>query len=301
MRAHEGRPFPAAVDVALTRRPQTLNPVGSLAPVSITRVATGSLADVAFGPDPGRWPLAEASGAEQRWLRAVSAGGQGRYAAARADLAALTRARPSSRWRSLAHSTHASFLRQLGWHWRAHDADGRAWAESAGDPEAGVDALSGLAADALGVGRLTASSALLDRAEELASRHGVPDRQLVRLAWVHAELAMAGGDGAVAVGHARRAVELAAQIRPAPIRHRVKSDTVLAAALCCAGDLDASRAVADAALSDTEAHGLVPLRWALACLLTGIGSQVHSPAAIIGVRDRSAQVVTRRGGHWKTL
>ena len=268
--------------------------------MSITPVAAGSLTDVAFGPDPGRWPLPEASDPVQLWLCAVSAGGQGRYASARAGLAVLAHARPSSRWRSLAHSTHASFLRQLGWHWRAHDADGRAWAESAGDPEAGVDALSGLAADALGVGRLAASARLLDRAEGLASREGIPDRQLVRLAWVHAELAMAGGDGAAAVRHARRAVESAAHIEPAPIRHRVKSDTVLAAALCCAGDLAASRAVADAALTDTETHGLVPLRWALACLLSGIGSGVHSPAAIIEVRDQSAQVVTRRGGHWNT-
>jgi ATP/maltotriose-dependent transcriptional regulator MalT len=261
-------------------------------------VGSGSLADVAFGPDPGRWPLPAARSPEQLWLRAVSAGGQGRYATARADLTELTRAQPSGRWRSLALSAHASFLRQLGWHGRAHDADGPAWLASAGDPEAGVDALSGLAADALGVGRLAASAVLLARAEELA-RLGVPDRQSVRLAWVHAELAMAGGDGAAAVRHARRAVELAAQLRPAAQRHRVKSDTVLAAALCCAGDLDASRAVADHALADADTHGLVPLRWALACLLSDIGSQVHSAAAITEVRDRSAQVVTRRGGQWK--
>ena len=256
------------------------------------------LGPVAFGDDPGRWPLPSACGPERLWFRAVSAGGQGRYAAARADLAELTRTRPAGRWHSLALSTHASFLRQLGWHWRAHDADGRAWAASSGDPEAGVDALSGLAADALGVGRLATSAALLERAEALACR-GVPDRQSVRLAWVHAELALAAGDGAAAVRHAGRAVELAAQAVPVLRRHRIKSDVVRAAALCCAGDLSGARAAADAALAETEAHGLVPLRWALACLLCDIGSDVHSPAEIAAVRDRSAQLVVRRGGHWR--
>jgi len=262
-------------------------------------VASDGLASAAFGDDPGCWPLPAARGPEQLWLRAVSAGGQGRYATARADLAELTRTQPGGRWRSLALSTQASFLRQLGWHWRAHDVDGRAWAASSGDLEAGVDALSGLAADALGVGRLATSAALLERAEALAIG-GMPIRQSVRLAWVHAELAMAGGDGDAAVRNARRAVELASNAEPQVRRHRIKSDVVLAAALCCAGDLNAARAAADAALADTEADGLVPLCWALACLLADIGSAVHSPADITAVRDRSAQLVERRGGHWKT-
>jgi hypothetical protein len=85
---------------------------------------------------------------------------------------------------------------------------------------------------------------------------------------------------------------------PALRRHRVKSDVVLAAAMCSAGDLTGSRAVADAALADTEAYCLAPLRWALACLLSDIGSGSHSPADIAQVRDRSAQFVIRHGGHW---
>ena len=39
--------------------------------------------------DPGRWPLPDAVSPTELWLRAVAAGGQGRYASARADLAAL--------------------------------------------------------------------------------------------------------------------------------------------------------------------------------------------------------------------
>lgn len=232
------------------------------------------------------------------WLRAVAAGGQGRYAAARADLSELIDIGPPGRLRSLALSTWASFLRQLGWHWRAHDWDGRAWAAAGDDPEAGVDALIGLAADALGVGRLAASAALLHRATALARDVGEP-RLPIRLAWVHAELAMAAGDGDTATQHARRGVELAQAALPALRRHRVKSDVVLAAALCTAGDLGGARTVADAALAEAEIHGLIPLRWALACLLSDIGSASRTPADIAVLRDLSAQFVTRHGGDWK--
>ena len=231
-------------------------------------------------------------------MRAVAAGGQGRYAAARADLSWVIHSDTAGRWRSLGLSAYASFLRQLGWHWRAHDWDGRAWAVAGRDPGAGADALIGLAADALGVGRLPASAANLDRAADLARDADEP-RLDIRLAWVRAELAMAGGDGTDAVRHARRGVELAGEALPALRRHRVKSDVVLAAALCSAGDLTGSRTLADAALADTETYGLVPLRWALACLLSDIGSARHSPGDIAEVRRRSAQFVTRHGGHWK--
>ena len=253
----------------------------------------------AFGDDPGRWPLPAAHDSLHRWLRAVAAGGQGRYGSATAELSELLRDRPEARLASLALSTKASFLRQLGWHWQAHDWDGRAWARAAGDPEAGTDALIGLAADALGVARLAASAALLARAAGLVHTHPAPPPRLeIRLAWVRAELAMASGDGDSAVHHARCGVELAQAAVPLLRRHRVKSDVVLAAALCCCGDLTASRAVADAALQDTEAYGLVPLRWALACLLADIGSGAHSPAVIADIRDRSAWFVVRHGGRW---
>jgi len=235
------------------------------------------------------------------WLRAVAAGGQGRYAAANAALAESLAMGPVTRLASLALSTRASFLRQLGWHRRAHDWDGRALARAGGDAEASIDALVGLAADALGIGRLAASGALLSRAAGMADgATTLPPRLPIRLAWVRAELAMASGDGRAAVVHARRGAELAENARPQLGRHRVKSDVVLAAALCCAGDPAAARTVADAALEATVAYGLVPLRWALACLLSDIGSSVHSAAAIAEVRGRSAAFVTRHGGRWRT-
>lgn len=257
----------------------------------------------AFGAEPGRWPLPAARGAEELLLRAVAAGGQGRYASAQADLAELLRRDPPGRWVSLAMSTRASFHRQLGWHALARGWDGRALARAGSDAQAGVDALIGLAADALGLGRLAASAALLTRATALLDGAGAeapPDRLPIRLSWVRAELAMAAGHGDDARDHARRGVDLAEQALPGLRRHRVKSDVVLAAALCSAGDLAASRAVADAALTDTLTYGLVPLRWALACLLVGIGSATHGPAEIADIRDHSAAFVTRHGGHLRS-
>src|SRR5712675_114014 len=175
------------------------------------------LANAAFGDDPQRWPLPPPSTPHEFWLRAVAAGGQGRYGSAMTDLAGLLqRGGPLV---SLAHSTRASFLRQLGWHDRARRWDGLAMALAGSDQQAGADALIGLAADALGVGRFAASATALRRAGELLTG-SVPPRLPVRLAWVTAELAMARGDGATAVGHAERAVELAAAF--CSVRHAVK-------------------------------------------------------------------------------
>ncbi|MGZ6778225.1 MAG: hypothetical protein ACXVGO_04425 [Mycobacterium sp.] len=250
------------------------------------------IGNAAFGDDPGRWPLPAARSAEELWLRAVAAGGQGRYANAYADLSEVRRAHRVGRLASLAHSTQASFLRQLGWHDTAKGWDGRAAAAAGGDPEAMTDALIGLAADALGVGRFASSAAALDRAHGLLDSG--PPRLRVRLAWVSAELAMATADGATAVSHAERACELSAALGSA--RHRVKSEVVLAAALCSDGRLDRSRAVADAALGVAQRLGLVPLSWALACLLAEIGSGNHTADEVVGIRDASADTVRRRGG-----
>ncbi|WP_442931532.1 hypothetical protein [Mycobacterium sp. 050128] len=262
-----------------------------------TSMIAPRLAAAAFGDQPALWPLPAARTPSELWLRAVAAGGQGRYGSAYRDLAVLRRDRPAGRLVSLAHSTQGSFLRQLGWHARARGWDGRALALAGADPEARADALIGLAADALGVGRFAAAATLLARADaELAA--GVPDRLPVRRSWVAAELAMASGDGAVAVGHAEAAVELARAMERRSERHRVKSDVVLAAALCSAGEMDRARAVADAALDATGRLGLIPLRWASACLLFDIQSVTISGPKLAEIRDICAGQVRRAGGTW---
>ena len=70
----------------------------------------------------------------------------------------------------------------------------------------------------------------------------------------------------------------------------------MAAASCSAGDVDASRKVADAALEDAERLGIIPLRWALACLLADIGSARHTAPEMLRIRNECAATVRRRGG-----
>lgn len=257
--------------------------------------SANDLADAAFGGDPGRWPLPPAADARELWLRAVAAGGQGRYASAFADLDRLRRVPAGDAVASLALTARASFVRQLGWHDLARSWDGGAEAR-ARSGEARADALIGLAADALGVGRFAASQRALERAAPLVAASGSA-RLPVRHAWVSAELAMFRGDGAAAVGHARRGVQLAPE--SGSVRHGVKSQVVLAAALCSAGDLSSARSEGDAALEQTRRFGLVPLQWAIASLLADIGSSTLSPDQLVRLREESAQKVTRWGGVWR--
>jgi len=256
----------------------------------------------AFGNQPGRWPLPSAGTPRQLWLRAVGAGGQGRYGSARNDLTTLLRSAPADRLASLAHSTQASFLRQLGWHRLARGWDGRALALAGTDPEAAADALIGLAADALGVGRLAAAATLLSRAEPIVAE-APQHRLLVRRAWVAAELAMVAGDGAAAVRNAEVAVELAATTVDGSVsaRHCAKSDVVLAAALCSAGAVDRARTVGEVTLELTGRLGLVPLRWAVACLLVDLvdtGSLTRPITELCDIRDECARQVEHWGGAW---
>ncbi|AHC24436.1 MULTISPECIES: hypothetical protein [Mycobacteriaceae] len=250
------------------------------------------LTDAAFGAQPQLWPLPQAHDPQQRWLRAVAAGGQGHYGTAFAELDEIIRQRCDGPTTALAYSTRASFLRQLGGHRTARRWDGHALVSAGTDPQARADALVGLAADALGIGRLAAAARLLQRAP---GDSGEP-RQSVRRHWVSAELAMACADGPAAIGHAEQAVQEADTL--GSVRHRAKSQVVLAAALCCTGDLNAARRVADAAYTLTAEFGLVPLHWAVSCLLADIDSAVGSAAAIAAARDLAAETIRNRGGVW---
>jgi hypothetical protein len=283
--------------------PPTINVIETRHTSTVER----ALAAVAFGNEPGGWPLPSATTPHQLWLRAVAAGGQGRYGSAYADLAALRRDATDRRWVSLAHSTQGSLLRQLGWHALARGWDGRALSLAGTDPEARADALIGLAADALGVGRFAAAATLLSRADAAPAPvdlpHRVADRLTVRRRWVAAELAMASGDGPTAVRRAEEAVELAQAMAVPSVRHRVKSDVVLAAALCSAGATQRARAVAETALAATGRFGLTPLRWALACLLIDITSVTVGAQGLrelTEIRDICAGQVRRAGGTWHT-
>lgn len=277
--------------------------------------STGVLTAAAFGSDPGLHPLPAARTVEQRWLRAVALGGQGRYGAARAELARL---RPhigtTGIWASLVASTEASLLRQLGGHRDAAVSDGRAVAAAGGTGvgddrgeldirivHARCDALTGLAADALGVGRTALARDLLGRCGTVlaaAEEPGGDDRflrQRIRLEWVTAETALAEGDFATARVHADRAVVVSA--RYGSVRHAVKSDLIRAASMTGETDLDPARALATKVFDRSGDHGLIPLRWAAAMLLDGLGG--HADAA--GARDECAASIVRRGGRFTTI
>ena len=204
----------------------------------------------------------------ERLLAAIVLGAQGRYAAA-ATLLQQLRGGPDPLLASFAASTLASHRRQLGGHREARPLDGEAYAlarELEGEPDpdgldpagARADALLGLAADNLALGRLRAARRLHARA--LAEDAGW--RADVRGGWVAAEIALAAATPADAVAPAERAFETATE--HAARRHGVKSAIVLAVARRAAGVPD-HRNITDAlvgnAMADAEKYELLSLLW----------------------------------------
>ncbi|WP_082032361.1 hypothetical protein [Nocardia vulneris] len=269
------------------------------------------LADGAFGARPGlaAAELPTAPGALASWYRAVILGGQGRYAAARVELRIIGGASTDPVLLSLAASTTGSLLRQLGWHARAAAYDGRAAAlvsaRALGDradpahsrfpaAEAICDALTGLAADALGTGRLALSWRLLQRVDELLPGGELGWRPALRRHWVGAETALAAGLVEPARRDAAAALELA-EHSPS-VRHRVKSRLLVAAAAAAANEHDRSRELAEQVGAQCREHGLLPLRWASAMLRAGLSV----PGAAAEAEDCAATIV-RRGGRFRPM
>jgi hypothetical protein len=237
----------------------------------------------AFGAHPGAAVhVRPGMPATDRWLVAVALGGQGRYAAAASILGELLTA-PDVPRAVAAHAavTLAAHRRQLGGHALARrwDAMGLRLADvgladvgpAAAAPDgplatcgvdalaARVDALTGLAADAIGTGAADTAERLL-RVAAAAARGHPSWRPAVRLGWVRAELALLRGDAAAAVAPARDALELAAS--GGSVRHVLKSRIVYAVARAAAGG-DPSEALAelDGAADDADRAGLLPLVW----------------------------------------
>jgi hypothetical protein len=210
----------------------------------------------AFGDRPEVPPRVGTSGVgdppEQRWLAAVVLGGRGRYGAAWALLEPMVHC-PCVPAVVRAHAavTRASHLRQLGGHRMARRWDGVGLAAalsaaSGGVPEevgpdgpgldsaaARVDALLGLAADAVGLAEFALAERLLGQVEPLAAAH--PSwRPKVRLHWIRAELALSVDEPGVALEQAERA--LAVSREAGATRHEVKSQLVRVVARSCVGE-----------------------------------------------------------------
>ena len=177
-----------------------------------------TLEQAAFGDRPDHVVTATPETPRDQWLAAVVLGAQGHYARAATLLSHLLN--ENNDLAALAAATLASHRRQLGGHAAARKLDALSVRKAQSD-EARSDALLGLAADAIGAGRLTEARRLRDRSPLTTWR------ARVRHGWVSAEIELSCGGAAVE--HAERALEEAVSANA--IRHRVKSEIVLAAAL----------------------------------------------------------------------
>ncbi|WP_063060563.1 hypothetical protein [Nocardia sienata] len=314
-----------------------------------------SAADAAFGARTGRTAaeLPEPADPLEMWWRAVALGGAGHYAAARTALRRLSAATTDPVLLSLTASTQGSLLRQLGWHQRAAEYDGRAAAlvlpavaalpvapqptapaagrgsgpdspsprparaaaAGLGDygrrpdaVDAVADALTGLAADALGIGRTALSTRLLDRCAALLDRPapeygafdaGTPQRSRarVRLHWVRAETALADGRGAPALAAAEAALTLAEQ--GPSVRHRIKSRLLVAAAASATGQTARALALAGRIDEECRVSGSVPLRWACAMLRGGLAAGSGDRDTAIADAAACRTLISRRGGRFR--
>jgi hypothetical protein len=249
--------------------------------------------------------LPAGASAGERWLAAVVLGGQGRVAAA-ATLLRVLLSDPATPAGVAAHAavTLAAHRRQQGGHARARSLDARGLRLAAAAPAAAacpdgtdpaaarVDALVGLAADALGLGDPVADR-LLDAAEAV----GHPSwRTAVRIGWVRAELALYGGRAEQGLEPAGRALERARAAGAQ--RHVVKSRLVLAVVRAVIHPNGAALAELDAVADAADEGGLLPLvgpaRLAAADLLYRAvtpSTSERSPSANDGPPDRSYESV----------
>lgn len=222
------------------------------------------------------------------WDVAVPLGARGYVCAGEAVLAGLEQRRSSgpSVLGSLVASTRASWLRQAGGHRRAAQIDGVAVglacaalqdAPSSTATAAWADAMIGLAADNLGMGRFSISERLLERVEREALptldsglNFLVGDRVRLRWHWVRTELALYGGDPTAAATFSAAGVD-AARAVPS-LRHRVKTDLIAAAAAAVNGDVDSAVRLASSTAHECAQADLLPLHWASLTMLSGLKS-----------------------------
>lgn len=242
--------------------------------------------------------------AQASWTEAVAVGATGAVARARSLLDRLDAALgpcgdPTARaLLSLSASTRGSWLRQSNRHRAALRFDGEAArlvAEGFGrTPPRGLpraafaDALIGLAADELGLGRFDDSSRLLRRVRTALDADGgepgerpwlTDGRVELRWRWVMAENALYRGDAESGSRWARAAGDLG---REAPTaHHRLKTRLIAAAAAAATGDRTLAADEAAAVAREAASNRLVPLEWAAAQLAAGVDSCDWAPRRIV--------------------
>ena len=168
---------------------------------------------------------AEPSDLDAAWLRAYGASARGDFSKAeRLTRRILRSSRAPVPLKARAAVTLGSVLRQRDRHAEARIVEGAALRRTRGE-EFRAHLLIGLAADAVGLGRLREVDTNLGR----VPRAGRDWRVRVRLAWVRCERELLAGRPAAAVRHARAAAALATRHRA--VRHQAKSYLFLGAAL----------------------------------------------------------------------
>lgn len=225
---------------------------------------------VALADSQGR--VAESCAAA--WLLGVALGASGSWGQALQALSPLA-ARGAAQdaqaevvlFGSLASSTAASVLRQLGRHDEARHHDLVALELAGASAEARFDAELGLASDAVGLDDIDEAGSRLETARAV-----LPERdwwrQRVRLGWAEAEVALLVGDAAQAVAVLRAAVDRAEQAR-AP-RHVAKGLLIQGIAeLSDAGPQVAAGTLRRAATL-AEQLGALPLIWPSRALLGAV-------------------------------
>ncbi|WP_199441805.1 hypothetical protein [Umezawaea beigongshangensis] len=260
----------------------------------------------AFGDRPGAdvRPAVLSEVPRERWLAAVVLGARGHYAAAATVLTALVRgADPVIA--SLAGSALASHRRQLGAHAAARRLDAAALArlgdagrtDAPDDPHgigargARTDALTGLAADALGAGRPDVARRV--HAAAVASAAPGDWRAEVRLGWVAAEIDLATGAAEAAAGHAERAAATARDV--GAVRHVLKSEVVAAVASLVTGTAEVRKTAVDLLLCDLnhiKVQRLRSLAWPVALVLAEHAPE-RAPHALDDARSALSCVLTR--------
>jgi tetratricopeptide (TPR) repeat protein len=198
------------------------------------------------------------------WLLGVALAAGGRYGGALTVLSPLLEpgeaddAAPEIRlFASLSAASIASVHRQLGRHAvaREYDARGLHLADTA---EAAFDCRLGLAADAVGLGEHEVAHDEMEKAAELVAGRDEWWRQLVRLDWVRAEVALLDGDADAAIDAASAAVDRAeGSLAP---RHVAKGLLFLGVAQVQAGEEEATTTLRRAATL-AESLDTLPLVW----------------------------------------
>lgn len=206
-----------------------------------------------------------------KWLRAVALGASGHYGPALDEVERIGAGTPEY---SMARSLRASLLRQLGCHDLALVADREAMA-SAATPGAAIEAMTGLAADAVGLQDDLTATTMLGQARSLLERVAADPRSAptwwrhhVRVAWVECEVALMQSRYSEAVTHAARSLA-ESELANAP-RHVAKSLLFLAVSEIEDGDRDAGLTNLKRSLMLSSSMGLQAVAWPTHAVLAAL-------------------------------